>query len=842
MRYAEIAINAPVHQTFHYHIPPEMALQPGHLVRVPFGTAMQPGLVVSLDDNSPVEQTKPVLEILDAQPALTSEQIALGLWLSDEYQCPPGAALWLMLPPGLTGSADALLHLQMAEDAPLPSNALQAQLVTLLRERGPLRRSEALRLLGGGTKAQAALKKLEKAALIRSEAMLRPPSVRPRTVRTARLLKPRIDALAGLERAPRQWQIVDYLAQQAAPVDVPEVYEGASADSTDLRKLEAKGLIALEERIVYRDSLADRDFIPSTPLTLLPEQERAWETLRRTIHAQMNPNAREFRGGALPPAQAHFLLHGVTGSGKTELYLYAIAEVLALGRQAIFLVPEIALTPQTIRRVAQRFPGQVAVVHSGLSAGERYDTWRRARDGEIRVIVGTRSALFTPLPRPGLIILDEEHDPSYKQSPPVDPPYYHARRAAGELMRLYGGVLILGSATPDLETMYRAQRGELHYLHLPRRIIGHRERIYGQASRLGRAALYRQLSADAVTMDLPPVKIIDMRDELRAGNRSIFSRELLAALHGVLERQEQAILFLNRRGQATYVFCRDCGYVVTCARCSLPLTYHRAEEEMRCHHCGHSAPTPTRCPECASERIRFFGAGTQQVEEALHEVFPQARSVRWDADTASRPEDHEAILQAFIQGEADVMIGTQMIAKGLDLPLVTLVGVVSADPGLALPDFRAGERVFQVLMQVAGRAGRGVLGGQVLLQTYQPQHASIQAAAGHDYMTFYEREIAARRELGYPPFRRMARLLIHSTHPVEAQRQAEEAARLLRNQIDARGLTDTRLIGPAPCFYTRIDRQFRWQVLLRAADPRLALEGMTLRPNWLLDPDALDVL
>lgn len=539
-----------------------------------------------------------------------------------------------------------------------------------------------------------------------------------------------------------------------------------------------------------------------------------------------------------------FLLHGVTGSGKTELYLRAIERTLALGRSALFLVPEIALTPQTVRRVAARFPGKVAVVHSGLSEGERYDTWRRSRDGLIQVIVGARSALFTPLPNIGLIILDEAHDGSYKQSPPVPPPYYHARQAAEEIIKQHGGVLILGTATPDMETAYRAARGEIRKIELARRIIGHRVSIHELAEKAGVMPRYQPATHadDAVTMDLPPVHVVDMREELKSGNTSIFSYPLQNVLADVLERREQAILFLNRRGQATYVFCRDCGYVASCPRCDTPLTHHRTGEVLTCHRCGFTQPEPTQCPACQSKRIKFFGAGTQQVEEALIDMFPRARVARWDADTAKSPEAHEAIMQRFIDRKTDVMIGTQMVAKGLDLPLVTLVGVISADVGLNLPDFRAGERTFQLLTQVAGRAGRGLLGGEVILQTYRPEHYAIQAASKHDFKAFYAKEIAYRREMGYPPFRRMIRILFRFPTEMQARAEAERAANLIRHRLKTLNMTGTELIGPAPCFFLRENKLFRWHVLLRGPDPTAALEGLTLPRGWYVDVDPVDIL
>jgi primosomal protein N' (replication factor Y) (superfamily II helicase) len=567
-----------------------------------------------------------------------------------------------------------------------------------------------------------------------------------------------------------------------------------------------------------------------------------WEQNSADISAQTPPRTQSAESLTGDVIKSHtFLLHGVTGSGKTEIYLRAIEATLQQGQDAIFLVPEIALTGQTLKRVASRFPGKVAIVHSGLTPGERYDTWRRARAGLIRVVVGARSALFTPLHNVGLVILDEEHDPSYKQDEPT--PNYHARQAAEMMMRINGGVVILGSATPDIESAYRAERGDIERLRLAKRIMGHRVKIEEQSARAGISPLYRPVNAeDALAIGLPPVQVVDMRSELKAGNTSIFSRALEDALTETLERGEQAILYINRRGQATYVFCRDCGYVAKCRRCDNPLTYHRHGQALRCHHCGHQEPEPTICPECRSRRIRYFGAGTQQVEEAMHTLFPLARTLRWDADTATNAQEHELILGRFTERKADVMIGTQMVAKGLDLPLVTLVGVVSADMGLALPDFRACERVFQLLTQVAGRAGRGLLGGQVILQTYQPDHYVIQAASRHDYEGFYAQEINYRRDLAYPPFRRMARILFKDSSEIKAQTEAERAAALLRRRIEQLGMTGTELIGPAPCFFTRVNETFRWHILLRGPDPSAALRGMEFPRGWSVNVDPEDVL
>ena len=918
--YAEIAVDAPVYKTFHYHIPSELQgrLRPGHLVQVAFGAALQHGIILALRPDSPIEQTKPVRACLDPEPVVSETQIALARWLADRWLAPIGSCLWLLLPPGLTGGRDVRVTLLDAEA--VSADPVEARVLELLRRRGPLtgRQLNQAKALHG-QHWRPAVDALEKAGAVQQERVLLPASARPRVIQTAalaihpeqiphvarklgrdssraaivevlaamRLPRPTVaqvleaanagrpalrrlaeaglvtlhederparvslnlplaevdQALISLREADRDLAILRALAEAGGELEVRDLVPRTGARPADLNRLADLGLIILGEQHAWRDSLAGRTFIPAGAPALTPEQQIAWSVIAAAIDAAARPTAPPALGEEAPAAEAAFLLHGVTGSGKTEIYLRAIERALARGRGAIYCVPEIALTAQTIRRVAARFPGQVAVIHSGLSEGERYDTWRRARAGLVGVVVGARSALFAPLPDIGLIVLDEEHDASYKQSPPVNPPYYHARDVAEALTRLHGGVLLLGSATPALETMFRAERGELRRLTLPTRILGHRDHILMQSRQARVAPRYRPAdAADALAIELPPVQVVDMREELKAGNTRIFSRALQTALAETLARREQAILFINRRGQATYVFCRDCGYVAVCPHCGTPLTYHRHDEALRCHQCGHQQPQPRACPQCASPRIRFFGAGTQQVEAALVEQFPTARALRWDADTAADPVQHEAFLTRFIEGQADVLVGTQMIAKGLDLPMVTLVGVVSADVGLNLPDFRAAERTFQVLTQVAGRAGRGLLGGRVILQTYQPDNYAIAAAAGHDFAGFYRRELIYRRELGYPPFRRLARIVFRYASDSQARAEAERAAKFLRTRIESLNLSGIQLIGPAPCFFHRVADVFRWHLLLRGPNPALALEGIDFTRGWHIDLDPVDVL
>jgi primosomal protein N' (replication factor Y) len=515
-----------------------------------------------------------------------------------------------------------------------------------------------------------------------------------------------------------------------------------------------------------------------------------------------------------------FLLHGVTGSGKTEIYIRAAEEAVRRGRQALILVPEIALTPQTVRRFLVRFPGQVGLVHSKLSDGERYDTWRRARAGLLKVIIGPRSALFTPLPDIGLIVLDECHDASYYQS---EPPFYHAVTAAQHYARLCGAVCLLGSATPPVAARYQAERGKMHLLDLPQRI--------------------RNGQTDTSDAGLPPVHIVDMREELKAGNRSIFSRRLLESLAETLARGEQAILFLNRRGTATYVFCRECGYVLKCPQCETPLTQHVEGQapDLRCHRCGYRRQTPRKCPNCGGTQIRAYGLGSEKVESEVQALFPSARTLRWDWETTRHKDAHEIILSHFAAGRADVLVGTQMLAKGLDLPKVTLVGMVLADVGLNLPDPFAAERAFQVLTQVAGRAGRSALGGQAILQTFQPEHYAIQAAAGHDYAGFYRRELGYRQALGYPPFTRLVRLEFRHADVARAEAEAARLAARLTADIAAEKRLETDVIGPAPCFFAKVGGLYRWQIILRGPQPESLLHSKNLA-DWRVEVEPVSLL
>src|SRR5579862_2065781 len=537
-----------------------------------------------------------------------------------------------------------------------------------------------------------------------------------------------------LARAPRQ------LATLQALRLAPQGIDARVLPSEDgLRGLVQRGWAEVLTEVDEPPSLVP-ETAPILPLRLMKAQQEALDAIRR-------------QSGV-------FQEHGATGSGKTEVYLQAITDALERGQRALLLVPEISLTPQTIARCASRFPQRVAVLHSALTPRQRYGEWQRISQGLVDLVIGPRSALFAPLSDLGLIVLDEEHDWTYKQE---QSPRYHARESAIKLASLVGAKVILGSATPDLGSYYRAQKGLFTLLTLPQRIA--------------EPESYRNQQRSAHNSEqnegwLPPVHIVDMRQELQGGNRSIFSRELQDKLKSTLLKKEQSILFLNRRGANTFVLCRECGHVLQCQDCLLPFTFHSVGNRLMCHNCGLAAKPPQRCPECASMRIRYFGLGTQRVTEEIEALLPQARVLRWDRDTARTREDHERVVEAMREHQADVLVGTQMVAKGHDLPLVTLVGVISADAMLQLPDFRSAERSFQLLTQVAGRAGRGPAGGSVLIQTYNPQHPTLAMASRHDFHAFFRNEIQFRKSMGYPPFSHVVKFVYSHPSADKCQREA----------------------------------------------------------------------
>ena len=813
---------------FDYHLPEELVRQvgAGHLVTVPFGRQTVQGVVLELISQTSVAETKPILALLDPLPVLTGVQLELARQMAQATLNPLGAMVDLMLPSGLSQQAD--LRFEISEGSVTPENqpgaTIQARLLKLLAERGPLRGRQIDRHFSRVDWRKTAQYLVRSGALV-SQSVLPPITIRPKFVRTAQLAVPPEQAeaaLTGLGKTAatqaRRQTALRFLMREPEAVNVAWVYAESGCNLADLQELDERGLVVLRETEIWRDSLEkigseDQKLENIAPPELTPDQQNAWEAIRGAFQSfSRRPDA--------------FLLHGVTGSGKTEIYLRATAEAIRRGKQAIILVPEIAITPQTVRRFLARFPGQIGLVHSRLSEGERYDTWRRARLGLLKVVIGPRSALFTPLPAIGLIVADECHDGSYYQS---EPPFYHAVEMAKLYARLCGAPCILGSATPTVQQRYLTEGVASLRLELPKRI---------QTS---------VLAADRG--GLPPVSIVDMREELKSGRRGIFSQMLVDQLGETLKKNQQAILFLNRRGTATYVFCRECGMVAKCPQCDTPLTYHIDDQagtgastaDLRCHRCGYTRKMPEKCPNCRSNQMRAYGLGSEKVETEARSLFPSARVLRWDWETTRQKDAHEIILGHFAAHRADVLVGTQMLAKGLDLPLVTLVGIVLADVGLNLPDPFAAEQTFSLLTQVAGRAGRSALGGRVVLQTFQPEHFTIQAASRHDYAGFYTQELEGRRRLGYPPFSRLVRLEYRALDPLKAEAEARRIAARLASDIQVENRTQTDLIGPVPCFFSKTGGWYRWQIVVRGPDPASLIKAKKL-DGWRIEVDPVSLL
>lgn len=817
--FVQVVVNVPaVSGIFDYSVPASLAGQAGvgHLVVAPFGKQTVQGVIFRFIDQPSVPEVKEILELVDPAPVMTQAQIVLAEALAESTLASLASIVGLFLPVGLSQEADVLYWIidhgpSTMDDG--QSSMVNRRLLDLLTERGPLR----------GRQIDAHFRKVDwrktasylvRKGVLASQSILPPARVRSKYVKAAQLAAPPEVVAAALDdlgktvaTQTRRRKALLFLMQVKEAVNVSWVYAESGSNAADLQDLEERGLIRLFETEIFRDPLAETrqqadKYAGKLVEVLTPEQTSA---LKEITHAIASLDT-------LHP----FLLQGVTGSGKTEVYLRATEEVIRLGKQAIILVPEISLTPQTVNRFLSRFPGQVGLVHSKLSEGERYDTWRRARAGLLKVIIGARSALFSPLPNIGLIVADECHDSSYYQA---DPPFYHAVTAAQIHARLSGAVCILGSATPTVVQRYRAEIQETKRLELPRRIF---------------------------QSELPPVEVVDMRDELKAGQRGIFSRFLLKELEATLVRGEQAILFLNRRGTATYIFCRDCGHVLRCPNCDTPLTLHVEEKErLLCHHCGYERGKPRTCPACGGSQIREYGLGSERVEKELSSLFPHARPLRWDWETTREKHSHEMILTHFAAHRADVLIGTQMLAKGLDLPLVTLVGIVLADVGLYLPDPFAGERVFQVLTQVAGRAGRSERGGKVILQTFDPANQVIQSAARHDVNGFYQYELEQRKRLGYPPFAHLVRLEYRHQDAVVAQEETRKLAAKLTELLTTENWKLTTIIGPAPSFFAKIGGYHRWQIILRGSDPASLLREDSISrrlSDWRVEVDPISLL
>jgi primosomal protein N' (replication factor Y) len=729
---ARVTLEIALRKEFDYAIPPELAgeVEVGSRVKVPFGPRQVLGVVTALIGESTHTNLRAILKVIGRQTMVTPKVLQLARWIGEYYCCPPEIALKSVLPEAVRKEQDGW------------------------RERLVVRR-------------------------------VTPPGDTPKLTK-------------------RQQEILAVLDDKRE-LPLQHLLELAHCTAETLRRLEDKGLVAISSQVSERDPYANEQILPTTTLTLNTEQAAA---LAKITAAMASAGVQGCGGvgekvstGAgrdlfspapqRPGSPAVFLLHGVTGSGKTEIYLQAIAHALQQGKGAIVLVPEISLTPQTVERFKARFSSGplktlVAVLHSHLSSGERHDEWHKIRQGRARIVIGARSAIFAPVEPLGLIIVDEEHEHSYKQE---EAPRYHARDVAVVRGQMEDAVVVLGSATPSMESYHNARRGKYVLLEMPSRIDDKR---------------------------MPVVRVVDMRQDARKEKGPpIFSHKLKEAITQRLEKHEQVILFLNRRGFATSLQCPLCGYVAKCPNCSVSLTYHRKAQKLCCHICGHEEKVPSICPEakCRNPAIRYSGLGTEKVEDTLHKLFPYARVARMDSDLMKRKEDYRRVLGEFKAGKIDILVGTQMIAKGLHFENVTLVGVVHADLSLHVPDFRAGERTFQLLTQVAGRAGRGDVEGEVFVQSFTPFHPAIQYARRHDFTGFYDQEIEFREQLKYPPVARIALLTLKGRNEDKVKLSADH----VRSEIEKRTgpLKDLVLNGPTPAPLARAETFYRYQLMLR---------------------------
>ncbi|MCI4137265.1 primosomal protein N' [Bacillus vallismortis] len=766
MNVAEVIVDVStknIDRPFDYKIPDHLKgmIKTGMRVIVPFGPRKIQGFVTAVKEASDLSRksVKEVEDLLDLTPVLTEELMNLSSWLSDKTLSFKITALQAMLPAALKAKYEKELKIAHGADLPPQVERLFSETKTLLYSDIP--DHDMLKLIQKHVQ-KGSIDVTYKVAQKTNKKMVRHIQ--------ANASKEELSKQAeGLSRqAAKQQAILHFFIAEPEGGKIPatDLCKKTDASSATIKTLIQKGLLKESYEEVYRDPYQDKMFKKTKPLPLTDEQSAAFQPIRQTLDNDEHKV---------------FLLHGVTGSGKTEIYLQSIEKVLAKGKEAIVLVPEISLTPQMVNRFKGRFGSQVAVMHSGLSTGEKYDEWRKIHRKEVRLVVGARSAIFAPFENLGMIIIDEEHESSYKQE---EMPRYHAKEVAIKRAEHHSCPVVLGSATPTLESYARAQKGVYELLSLKHR-VNHQV--------------------------MPEVSLVDMREELRNGNRSMFSVELMEKLEETIAKGEQAVLFLNKRGYSSFVMCRDCGYVPQCPHCDISMTYHRYGQRLKCHYCGHEEPVPHTCPECASEHIRFFGTGTQRVEEELTKVLPHARVIRMDVDTTSRKGAHEKLLSAFGEGKADILLGTQMIAKGLDFPNVTLVGVLSADTTLHIPDFRSAEKTFQLLTQVSGRAGRHEKPGNVIIQTYTPSHYSIQLTKSHDYEAFYQHEMAHRREQSYPPYYYLALVTVSHEEVAKAAVTAEKIAHFLNSNCGA----DTKILGPSASPIARIKDRYRYQCVIK---------------------------
>ncbi len=789
--YAEIAIPLHVHQTFTYRLPESIAAsaKPGARVLVPFGRQLLTGYIVdlheTLEEMGQAEESfeiKEVEELFDTVPLVTPELLDLTKWIADYYYAPWGETIKSCLPAGINSDAEALFTVTEAGLEAIKTKGsrltFKMQALEFIAKKDQTPMSELVKEFDRN-KAAALARELERSGFVTIKRQLQAATVKAKKQQAVRLIQQ-----APAEGKPlneQQQKVIALLAESPEPISLTGLTELADVSASVIRTLEKRGCVEVFARDVRRDPLSHMSLVLSAEATLnLTEKQQA---ALDQITASLDEDK-----------YAAFLLHGVTGSGKTEVYIRAMRATLDKGKTALMLVPEISLTPMFARRLREHFGDAVAILHSSLSDGERLDEWNRLRRGEARVCIGARSGVFAPMQNIGLIVVDEEHEASYKQD---ETPRYHGRDTA--IMRAHqaGAVIILGSATPSMETFHNAHTGKYQYLKMDERIGG------------------RPLAA---------VEIVDMRKVFeRHGKQQVFSDEMKQAILQNAERGEQTLVLLNRRGYSASLICRSCGHRAGCPNCDVGLTFHKVEARLICHYCNHHERVPRQCPTCQGSYIYYVGEGTEQIEALLKEIYPQMRISRLDRDTTRRRGAFEKLLNEFASGDIDLMVGTQMIAKGHDFPNVTLVCVISVDAGLSMPDFRSAERAFQLLTQVAGRAGRGDKPGRVIIQSYHTEHYALEFASRQNYEKFYEREIHFRRNMHYPPFVALINALIKHTDYGKAAHMASELAQRIK-AADAEKVL--KVLGPAPAPLARLKGEHRLQVLIKTRYRRQAREAL----------------
>lgn len=778
--YAQVIVDAnhaEVDRVFDYRVPAqwEEEVCVGLRVMVPFGqrNTKREGYVIALTETTEVPEgkIKGIVEILDeGRPILTPSILELAKWMKKEYFCTLNQCLQAVMPAGIR--TKSVWYAELTGQTSELSEKEQ-QMIDVLEEQGgavPLRELEQI----FGNRTEYILRCLQEKKVVRLHQKTTR-STYKKEKRYVSLTENEELLIAAKEKAEKDKRLAGQLRvlsaiSQGESLSVEELKEKAAVTDSPIHTLLQKGVLVEQRRQEKRDVFQLEDYTPTQPFYPTPAQAQALALLREEEQKEQ---------------KRPVLLHGVTGSGKTEIYMQLIEHVIMAGKQAIVLVPEISLTPQIMERFISRFGKRVSVTHSRLSLGERLDQWRKARDGEISIIIGPRSALFMPFSNLGVIVMDECHESSYISDVT---PKYHTREVARKLSELTGALLVMGSATPDIDSYHRAVTGEFLLLQLKERTKGSR---------------------------LPEVFVTDMRKELEDGNRSAFGLPLQQAIRENLEKGQQTMLFLNRRGYSTFVSCRKCGEALTCPSCNVSYTYHASDKALVCHYCGKEVPVPKTCPSCGSHYIRYFGTGTQKIEEETRRLFPEASILRMDADTTTGKNGHARILELFGKGKADILIGTQMIAKGHDFPNVTLVGILAADLSLNLGTYQAAETCFQLITQAAGRAGRGELAGRVFIQTYQPENHAIRMAAAQDYEGFYQEEILLRQAMEYPPFSHIFSVLITGEMEQEVILAAQRLGAYMNHYAERAGCT---VVGPAPAPLPKFRGESRWQIFAKGTD------------------------